>query len=520
MKSRICQFLVKEQRPYYYSFNCNCNCMLNLFLIALPGYSTYTHIPWFSDSIIHISFSSLKLPTFFFLLCFLDLHSCHSQNSSIGYLIFLSVWSMGRVSLPPPVCDTNLSQRLSFENNNNNNNHLREASFSSYLNHAEKEFVRKLAEAARDRPQEEDGDIEVFGAEKYFNGGMDNPNPLKLRPRRQQFKKAEQMNVHQKKPKTKISRSGTPSIRSESSWNSQNTLLQRRNHSGPGESKKKNKSSLKPKGFLYKCCGCHKDSVEEVHSSNNTKTNPKQELVRSGLNFTFRKSTSKLAEPKNLPLKMKIQVEEQQARRSIEVFGSSLKAQSVETVSLNHLERKLSMLSWNDIGPRVKESDSNMSVSATDDSILIDNGDAESDASSDLFEIESLMGNPNPFLVRQGSDCTDCVTPTTCYAPSEASIEWSVVTASATDYDERRLSTTSPTAAAEEIQRRRSNLLMGCRSKKAAGDAYGSEAEVCRRAEAFGRMTRFEAETKVMGFVGTNSISRRYSPQMSNILYV
>ncbi|MCI01260.1 protein PHYTOCHROME KINASE SUBSTRATE 1, partial [Trifolium medium] len=61
-----------------------------------------------------------------------------------------------------------------------------------------------------------------------------------------------------------------------------------------------------------------------------------------------------------------------------------------------------------------------------------DNDDAASDASSDLFEIESLKGkSSNNFLTRQTSDAaSSCVSPNN-YAPSEASIEWSVVTASA-----------------------------------------------------------------------------------------
>lgn len=448
---------------------------------------------------------------------------------------------MGRVSLPPPVCDTNLSHRLSFENNNNNNNnnHLREASFSSYLNHAEKEFVRKLAESTRDRSntittQEEDGDIEVFGAEKYFNGGIFETTlkPLKFRPKKQQHR----MILHPKKPKT-----STPSVRSESSWNSQNALLQTttlNTNSNSSKPTKKKKSSQFAKGFLYKCYCCDKNSVESVNnntkSKSKSKSKPKQtQSTKAGLNFTFQSSI-----PAEEAMKMQIQVEEEQGRKSIEVFGSSLmagKPTNVDTLNLNHLERRLSMMSWNDIVPRVKDSsNSNMSN-------LIYNDDVESDASSDLFEIESLTGNPNSFLTRQGSDSTDCVTPTTCYAPSEASIEWSVVTASAgdfsivSDYDERRLSTTSPvgniTAAAaatymikssygsdvKEIQRRRSNLLMGCKNQKAvrvAGDKYGSMAEVHRRSESFGRLTRLETQR-----LATNSRPRQYSPKISNILY-
>ncbi|XP_008446342.2 protein PHYTOCHROME KINASE SUBSTRATE 1-like [Cucumis melo] len=449
---------------------------------------------------------------------------------------------MGRVSLPPPVCDTNLSHRLSFENNNNNNNyHLREASFSSYLNHAEKEFVRKLAESTRDhhrsnsiKTQEDDGDIEVFGAEKYFNGAIfeTTPKPLKFRPKRQQQK---MMNIlHTNHPKT-------PSLRSESSWNSQNPLLQsstivNTNSNASNPTKKKNKkkknSSQLAKGFLYNCSCWDNKSVESINHNAKLKSKPKpkqkQQQTKTGINFTFQSSI-----PAEAAKKMQIQVEEQQGRESIEVFGSSLMGKpsnNLDALNLNNLEKKLSTMTWNDIVPRVKDS-SNSNIPTTDNPNLIFNDDMESDASSDLFEIESLTKNPDSFLTRQGSDSTDyCVTPTTCYAPSEASIEWSIVTASAadfsvvSDYDEHRLSISSPVrnvtsaAAATYIRRRRSNLLMGCKNQKAvmvAGDKYGSAAEVHGRSESFGRMTRLETQRHA-----TNSLPRLYTPQISSILYV
>ncbi|XP_022968066.1 protein PHYTOCHROME KINASE SUBSTRATE 1-like [Cucurbita maxima] len=380
---------------------------------------------------------------------------------------------MGRVSLPPPVCDTNLSQRVSFESNN-----LREASFSSYLNHAEQEFVRKLAESTRHRSnnstitttaQEQDEDhIEVFGAEKYFNGGINSPEPIKFCPENQK---------QSKKPKT------CSSTRSEGSWNSQNGLLQSVNRKSSKEIKKK--SSQLAKILLYKCYCCNNKSVE-------VKNNDKSHPTKSGINFTFQSSIPEAT--KNTALKIQIQ-----GRKSIEVYGSP----NVDALNMNHLEKRLSLMAWNDVVPRVKASDSDQ----------IYDEDAGSDASSDLFEIESLTGNPNSTLTRQGSDCSDCVTPT---APSEASIEWSVTTASAadfsvvSDYDEQRLSTTAAAymtkssyeSDVENIHWRRSNLLMGCKNQKAVrvADKYDSPAEVRRRTASFGRLMRFEADTKIMGF--------------------
>ncbi|XP_022987536.1 protein PHYTOCHROME KINASE SUBSTRATE 1-like [Cucurbita maxima] len=410
-----------------------------------------------------------------------------------------------RVSLPPPVCDTNLL-------------HLREASFSSYLNHAEKEFVRKLAESTRDRSnsvttqEDEDGDIEVFGAEKYFIAGAfdDTQKPLKFPP-----KKPQKRILRSKKPRTSTSsttttRSGSPSVRSQSSWNSQKALLQSstvNTDSMSSKATKKSKSSQLAKGFLYRCYCCDKNLTK-------SKSNPKRrQTTNAGSNFTFESSVPADLMPKNSAsaLKMQIQVEEQQGQKPIEVFESSLP--NVDSLNVNHLEKRLSTMTWNDIVPKVKDSSNSNSNKCS----LIYNDDAESDASSDLFEIETLTGNPNSFLTRQPSDCTDCVTPTTCYAPSEASIEWSVITASAADFsDEHRLSTTSHDVKAS--LRRRSNHLIGCKNEKAvrvAGDKYGSPEEVQRRWESFGRLTRFEAQR-----LAANSVPRQYSPKISNILYV
>ncbi|CAH2045686.1 unnamed protein product [Thlaspi arvense] len=63
-----------------------------------------------------------------------------------------------------------------------------------------------------------------------------------------------------------------------------------------------------------------------------------------------------------------------------------------------------------------------------------------SDSSSDLFEIENLTGKLKPCLTRQGSDAAS----PTRYAPSEVSIEWSIVTASAADFSVMSECATSP----------------------------------------------------------------------------
>lgn len=121
--------------------------------------------------------------------------------------------------------------------------------------------------------------------------------------------------------------------------------------------------------------------------------------------------------------------------------------------------------------------------------------DNESEGSSDLFEIESFTNSGNSFLRRNGSDgMSSCVTPATCYPPSEVSIEWSVVTASAAEFSSaisdseefvnsegiRNPRKTGPhgktiSAGGKEMENRGSGNLLGCKNYQAvrvAGDAY------------------------------------------------
>lgn len=53
-----------------------------------------------------------------------------------------------------------------------------------------------------------------------------------------------------------------------------------------------------------------------------------------------------------------------------------------------------------------------------------------------MFEIDSFTGQRKPSFSSQIPDSRayGYTTPTTCYAPSEASIDWSVITASAADF--------------------------------------------------------------------------------------
>uniref|UniRef100_A0A5B6YJ84 Uncharacterized protein n=1 Tax=Davidia involucrata TaxID=16924 RepID=A0A5B6YJ84_DAVIN len=352
------------------------------------------------------------------------------------------------VTLTPP-CKSNLSQTVSFESNNNN---LGDASFSSYLNGANGTFVLKPAESSPNlsslittphkhlylgRKKVEDGEIDVFGAEKYFNGGMDEENPRigNKGAIRHQYEKNEPLDIGPVKAKIQP---GTPSTaHSESSWNSQSTLLHSVQKRNSPQRKANGRSFLASLGCNCSCTDMDSADVDEHIDENNKckaiakepiktgldsvdlaqinklRLNPRKKFDELGLGlnredcFSFPVLNSKAP---NLAVKMQFQEkEEDKPRKSLEVFGSPVLEKGKKTLSL---ERRLTMLNWG-ATPRLEETE----ITASCDGMLNDTG---SDASSDLFEIESFTNNVNvnSFLTRQASDGM----PNNNYAPSEASI--------------------------------------------------------------------------------------------------
>uniref|UniRef100_A0A5B6YJU2 Phytochrome kinase substrate 1 n=1 Tax=Davidia involucrata TaxID=16924 RepID=A0A5B6YJU2_DAVIN len=465
---------------------------------------------------------------------------------------------MAMVTLTSP-CNTNLSQTSSFENNNH---HLRDASFSSYLKNAEETFVLKLAESSPahylGKKKFEDGEIGVFGAEKYFNGGTDEESPRIANKGaiRHQYEEDD----HPVKPKIQP---GTPSVYSESSWNSQNALLhgvQRNPPCRKTTNKAHGKSFLASLGYNCPCGDKNSVDVDDNNSNKSVsfrviqgKTSTTKEPIKTGLGswlnpwikeempgknfdelglglnreerFSFPVLNSKAG---NLAVKTRFQEE------GLEVFGSPILEKGKKTLSL---ERRLTMLTWDAAAnPRVEETE----IPANSDGIFNDTG---SDASSDLFEIESFTNNVNvnSFLTRQASDGMS----NNNYAPSEASIEWSVVTASAADFsamsDSEELRTAAtpnkmvPTAKTT-LNKERENWrpsLLGCKSQKAvrvAGDAYITREKAIpdprrrHRPDSFAPVTRFRAETKLAGFDSRNGQqvfdAESVSARSSHLLYI
>ncbi|XP_031474915.1 protein PHYTOCHROME KINASE SUBSTRATE 4 [Nymphaea colorata] len=316
-----------------------------------------------------------------------------------------------------------------------------------------------------------DEEIGVFGAEKYFKGEDDGQLRLGiLSPR--------------------VYKPVTPSRSSESSANSQAALLrshQPRTEPRPNGKRQKNR-------IVFMGCPCsgmksvRTDDVKvqetrkpifDIRSGYTESLSkrivlgisdpadrilklPPELLLRSGRFERARKETGTFPTA-NLPGKIpaKVGSDVQKPRISIEVFRSE------------------------DVGPRVS-SGRRLSSRRAD---VVSPGagprddDAASDASSDLFELDVVSSQVGSYLRRAMSSTAS----PSCYEPSEASIEWSVATASMADGSELvgRLSGadgrgmglglgSGPGLPIPEGANKRRPSLLGCRSERAVNIAADS----------------------------------------------
>ncbi|ESW25600.1 hypothetical protein PHAVU_003G049800 [Phaseolus vulgaris] len=483
----------------------------------------------------------------------------------------------------------------------NNNSHLYDATFSPYLNGNEGTIVGRLGETSQNlnpfinnrrsplqklEKKEENGEIGVFGAEKYFNAGeSETPRSVSsIATSKYLHQRDEPVALATRKHTLQF---GTPSTRSESTSNSQSAFLQTgmRNSLRNKKDKCQAKSVLAGLGFKCSCSG--KDSVDAgeisfsktatygavqgktttrklvdiaaLDASHSIKlSKPNAELLKInnvyfkkeenfGVGVNGRKNSlsfsplSSASGKQNHLVEMQAEQEEEEIkpRKSLEVFGSPILKNRIKSLSF---DKRVEMSSRDGV-PRTEEIDSNYI------------NDAASDASSDLFEIESIKSKSNPFLARQTSDAASgCVSPTNGYAPSEASIEWSVATASAavmSDCEEQMSEVTirSPitttytlsngkTKPPREVHRRRPSMLLGCKSHKAvrvAGDAFithehpSSTPEIRNRTNT-SHVTRFPSVTKLGNYgtkhgqqhhaYATSPLQHSHSPHASKLLYI
>ncbi|KAL4586829.1 hypothetical protein LXL04_011473 [Taraxacum kok-saghyz] len=395
-----------------------------------------------------------------------------------------------------------------------NNVDLMDASFSSYMNE-NNPTVLKLT-PIKPKKKVEDGEIGIFGAEKYFKGAMDEQLPT---PRTSQIinptgtshhPKENQIQNHEEPPKLKTG-SATPSVRSESSWNSRSGLLVNNYNRRIPRYQKEKTSSVKS---LLASIGCNCNdnaSVKIVEKKVLVKELSKPPAKLAG-GFTDNKMGTKKEDSFMFPILNTFptaktgapEMEESDIthvktrRNSSEAFGSPVLEKGKKSFSL---ERKLTMLNWDGVTPRAEN--------------IGENNDAASDASSDLFEIESFSTNGNnSFLARQVSNGRSS-NATNGYAPSEASIAWSVVTASVagfsitSDYEDN--TPTSRTSHNMERMIKGTGILSGCtnhKSVRVAGERLvvsggnkpavtGSAAakERCRL-DSVGTIMKFQTENK------------------------
>ncbi|KAK4362220.1 hypothetical protein RND71_017461 [Anisodus tanguticus] len=414
--------------------------------------------------------------------------SCYLSNPEESFVRKLNGGAVEPAFISPPETPFSVTKvkaakaataKPSSNNTKDNLANLRVESFSSDLK-TEEDFAIKASGAPVQDPtiafvfpqqasfhkakqleqsKSKDGEISIFGADKYFNMQLDycaaSPAGEKYRGRQNEG------TVDLPHLKHNI-QSGTPSICSEaSSWNSQNALLQNlRRNAYQTKQKKMTRMRCLP---TFGCQPC---------------LNKKAVFVDESIGLGIAQPGSKHWNDHNQS------IEEQ--RKSIEVFGSGKMGKGDIAVSL---ERKLSMLTWDAI-PKAQ----NLPTTTNGSSTVCD--DMASDASSDLFEIENISSSEYGLVNAQTSGdymSSSCMSPTTQYAPSEASIEWSVVTASAadyssviSDYDEKNFgiggytssrnavnkTTKNKNPVDKEVQKTRpSTGLLGCKSHKAVNVA-------------------------------------------------
>uniref|UniRef100_A0A2C9UJT3 Uncharacterized protein n=1 Tax=Manihot esculenta TaxID=3983 RepID=A0A2C9UJT3_MANES len=359
---------------------------------------------------------------------------------------------------------------------------LRDASFA-YLTAVQQNYVLKLTETAEfptpdiistqetsiqknsEKTKPGEGEITVFGAEEYFNMKLDDESAGNTDANGGKYPHEKIENgdeLHLSRPKSRKKRVNGrwffPGFACNGScFHGKSVYLDKSIPHGDLqvagdpimlEGAKQSRSRLPVKDEF------RRPSLEKT----STGSNGEDCLVLSTVNSAVQNLVVKGQKQKSL---------EEDPRKSLDVFGSHMvKREDI----VSNLERKLSVLTWDAIPfPKAR----NLPTTSASSQVY---EEAESDASSDLFEIENISCSTQPPFRKQTSDgLSGCMTPPSRYEPSETSIEWSVVTASAadfsavSDYHEKKPAEISIKSAGltSSPRTRRPKSLLGCTNEKA-----------------------------------------------------
>ncbi|KAH7683599.1 hypothetical protein IHE45_05G193700 [Dioscorea alata] len=327
-------------------------------------------------------------------------------------------------------------------NSETSSNNGRDDSFSSYLNLIRESFAKDQTDNSGDTPatmrisigktQGEDGELDIFRAEKYFSGVMDGESTnMGKSPVISSYKKEGKM-------MSLKSISMTESTCSEASANSRNTLLRdhRRKLSSSSSSNGRRRRRLLRVFGRCSCSGKDATRVEEDINGNK-----KQEF------FVERSSFATKIEDALTFMTLNSQMGAARMTIQKETFGSPFIEKSV---MVSTLRKSLTLLT----PPLVtKQQQQQQQQQQQDDDDDDDDDDLLSETSSDLFEIDSLSINGSSLF-----------RPETGYEPSEASIDWSVTTASAGNDERPRLDIHEGKRPSKSGKH---SMLLGCASEKA-----------------------------------------------------
>lgn len=388
----------------------------------------------------------------------------------------------------------------------------------------------QLVQGARTKKASEDGDLDVFRAEKYFSGSMDAcRSPLAfqpgLSPRLAEKNKGGgggELSPHGS-PYGKAA--GTPSVCSDLSANSRSALLSappRTRRQQPGSPRRPSgKSTLL--GTLLRCNSCSRsNSVDAIHhaggamvdsmpkNDGNQHKGASSDSISSGSSVSPAKTTVHIDREISLArgggVNSRRQSREDFVRAALQLDLDGCRfhpatqdypAASTPSVISGVFGSPIDQLKRCSFDVQQKQMPK-LSLDVDDD--------VRSETSSELFEIESIS-----TVMPRGPTVSGTLSVTTpsCYEPSEASIEWDVVTASAandctelwsSEYPEYVAATKK---AAKPNSSRPPGLFMGCASSRAvsvSNNAYKVPTE--RRGDSFdGRVLRPHAVPKPVSSV-------------------